>query len=342
MKLSSRVLLGIFVALFLALATFLIHLVHPRSPSIALKPFAPRDRYDYPEAFAAHRIAPESEVSRPKAYSVHEVEADMLQRRRVKDEACSRHGLDRPGNDSLHRVYPWEYLISKEYSLIWCNVFKSGSSSWMYIFNQLAGHEPRFLKKTKGKPPMTLAREFYTRPSAEELLATWPTSLSFIVARHPFERLVSGYRDKILNALKGSYHDKMGKEIQRRYGRAKFRKPTFPDFVRYILEVYETTSEMDMHWTPTFSFCNVCQLNFSMIIRFETFNRDQDFIVQQAAIQDRVEVIKLNQAKDGEDSKSVMNKYVSQLDPDLHQSMCHFYRYDFEIFGYSYPGCEWS
>jgi hypothetical protein len=43
-------------------------------------------------------------------------------------QACRHHGLDVRANDSLHQPYPWEYFINKEHGLVWCNVFKSGSS----------------------------------------------------------------------------------------------------------------------------------------------------------------------------------------------------------------------
>ena len=49
---------------------------------------------------------------------------------RVMKSACKRHGLDRQGEDPLHQPYSWEYLIAKEKdaTLVWCNIFKSGSS----------------------------------------------------------------------------------------------------------------------------------------------------------------------------------------------------------------------
>ncbi len=48
----------------------------------------------------------------------------------IMKAACKHHGLDRRGEDSLHQPYPWEYLIAKEKdaTLVWCNIFKSGSS----------------------------------------------------------------------------------------------------------------------------------------------------------------------------------------------------------------------
>jgi len=48
----------------------------------------------------------------------------------------------------------------------------------------------------------------------EQLYAAMNTSIAFIVGRNPFERLVSAYRDKILNAFQGSEHDTLGKVKQ--------------------------------------------------------------------------------------------------------------------------------
>ena len=64
---------------------------------------------------------------------------DIETRNVVLKEACKHYGLDVLGNDRLHKPYPWEYLIAKQKSanLVWCNVFKSGSTRYaglMYIF----------------------------------------------------------------------------------------------------------------------------------------------------------------------------------------------------------------
>lgn len=83
-------------------------------------------------------------------------------------EKCSFYGLDTHGNDTLHRPNPWEFLINKKHHLVWCNVFKAASTSWMYNFNLLAGYSPQFLKKTN-VVPLTLARKKYPRPSIQEV-----------------------------------------------------------------------------------------------------------------------------------------------------------------------------
>jgi chondroitin 4-sulfotransferase 11 len=74
----------------------------------------------------------------------------------------------------------------------------------MYIFNRLAHYPDDFLRNSR-QPPVSLAREKYKRPSKVELIEAMDESVSFLIARHPFERLVSAYRDKIANALRVSY-----------------------------------------------------------------------------------------------------------------------------------------
>ena len=103
-------------------------------------------------------------------------------------------------------------------------------------------------------------------------------------------------------AYSGSYHAKMGLEIIKKfrssYVPAKKHKrdpnlrPTFTEFVKFVLDCAgplgssSSSSKdpassstgpapLDMHWTPAWSFCNVCQVQFTDIVLLETFERDQ-------------------------------------------------------------------
>ena len=103
--------------------------------------------------------------------------------------------------------------------------------------------------------------------------------IMFIVKRHPFKRLFSGFRDKILQSYRGSYHDKMSQKILEKYRglpRKKYKHkktvPTFGEFIEYVLDLYEKTGEIDMHWAPVVNFCSVCKVS-QKILRF-------DFLVQ--------------------------------------------------------------
>lgn len=73
---------------------------------------------------------------------------------------CRREGLDSPR--SGYQANAWEFLVNRQYGLVWCNVFKAASSSWMWNFNLLAGYTEEDLLKS-AKAPVELARHKYPR-----------------------------------------------------------------------------------------------------------------------------------------------------------------------------------
>ena len=62
-------------------------------------------------------------------FNTSEVAMVMKARVDVMTKACRHHDLDiRDEVDPLHKINPWEFLISEKHKLVWCNIFKSGSS----------------------------------------------------------------------------------------------------------------------------------------------------------------------------------------------------------------------
>jgi len=270
----------------------------------------------------------------------------MAERTSVMKNACLKHGLHIQGSDALHKINPWEYFINLKHSLVWCNVFKSASTSWMYIFNVLAGYKPKFLKKTK-KVPLMLARAKYPRPSKELLkeVLSLTNVTSLIIGRNPFERLVSAYKDKIYGALPGTFHDKMRRTITHKYRNINVPKgkklpvgfiPTFKEFVRYIVDENFKQNTPEMHWAPVYSFCNPCQVNFNSIAKFETLSEDTEFILKKIKATD-IDIEKKNSAKDGKSSHEVTRTYLKELTKNLYKQLVDVYRIDFDLFGYQIP-----
>ena len=216
----------------------------------------------------------------------------------------------------------------------------------MYIFNRLAGFSTRQINNKK-TPPVTMARSRYPRPSNDELVSTLNSSnaIGFLIARNPYERLISAYRDKIVGAFRNSLHDKLSKIIVVKYRHILPKNyqhgvtvPTFKEFVSYILDEYQAGHELDMHWTPAYSFCNPCQVNLSHIIKFETFDRDTDAILEQVKLKHLLPPtgkLAQNKSKDSkETSNSLIEKYLNELTPNLRKGLIELYGVDFDIFDY--------
>ena len=216
----------------------------------------------------------------------------------------------------------------------------------MYIFNRLAGFSEVKLKSKK-IPPVTMARSRYPRPSNEELLATLNSSnvIGFLIARNPYERLISAYRDKIIGAFRNSLHDKLNKKIVVKYRhilpknyRHGVTVPTFKEFVSYILDESHAGHELDMHWTPAYSFCNPCQVNLTHIIKFETFDRDTEAILELVKLKHllpRTGKLDQNKSKDSKQTSSALiDMYLNELTPNLLNGLLQLYGVDFDIFNY--------
>jgi hypothetical protein len=65
-------------------------------------------------------------------YDVEELEEELTKRRKRVRDVCEATGLDRDVEPNA-----WEFFIDHRHHLIWCNIFKAASSTWMYNFNLL-------------------------------------------------------------------------------------------------------------------------------------------------------------------------------------------------------------
>lgn len=271
------------------------------------------------------------------------IQAIMEGRRQHLHETCEKWDLDTPGNDSLHRPNTWEFLINRPHHLVWCNVFKAASTSWMYNFNVLAGYSPKFLYRTK-VVPLQLARKRYPRPTLQELQEALNDSLSFLIVRHPLERLLSAYRDKMQSPLPNTMHQKLGNQIILKYRDANKlmgnrqhvnpRWPTFPEFIRYLTDTFNSGQRYDMHWAPIAEFCTPCQIDFKVIAKFETLQNDQNYIIYSAGLQNVIKPEWKNSAK-GRTTSELTSGYYSQLTKRQIRKLHEIYKYDFELFEYS-------
>jgi len=272
---------------------------------------------------------------------MEKIEERMYMRSQHLNEKCSYYGLDVHGNDSLHKPNAWEFLINKQHHLIWCNVFKAASTSWMYNFNLLAGYSPEFLKKTK-MVPLNLARLKYPRPTVDELIEAQNGSVTFLIVRHPFERLLSAYRDKLQFALPHTFHSALGQKIIRIYRQKQYllkpskqsvRWPTFREFADFFIHEAKNGGTLDMHWTPVTRFCTPCQVKFDVIAKFETLDEDQQYLIFKAGLSHLIEPQKKNIGK-GKNTSELLKKYYTTLTPRQIHEIYEIFKYDFELFDY--------
>lgn len=290
-------------------------------------------------------------VTLPGSWTVTSELVDRLsQRQRHVQETCKKYGLNK--TNGTYQPNAWEFLLDEKHNLAWCNVFKAASSTWFYNFNLLAGYSEFELLHTK-ESPVTLARKRYKRPSVEELKRVFNSThppLSFMIVRHPFERLVSGYRDKILSGNR--YYSKLSRTVAKAYqglapsskdrewkwpkaGRPSGAKviATFPQFVQFLLDETSKGNKLDEHWTPMSGFCTPCLVPFDVFAKVETLQEDGNYIIFSSGIKDIIKPKMINRARDGP-TKEVASKFLCQLTKEQMEGLIQLYKMDLELFQY--------
>lgn len=69
---------------------------------------------------------------------------------------------------------------------------------------------------------------------------------------------------------------------------------------------YKSGGRFDEHWSPVYSFCTPCSINFTLIAKVETFQRDSEYIIRQAGL----ETLLLNKLPRGK-ARAIANRATS-------------------------------
>ncbi|XP_035778874.1 carbohydrate sulfotransferase 11-like [Anopheles albimanus] len=268
-------------------------------------------------------------------------ETDFNERRMMLWNVCAEHRI-------IGKYPPnaWEFFISPGHGIAWCNIFKAASSTWMYYFNILGGYPVQYLQHTKASP-IDLARKRFPRPTMNELNDYISNTISFLIVREPFERLLSAYRNK-LEGCRNKYYKLLGEQIVKKFRKGHLLKgakpphgPTFREFLEFLVSHYRSGGRFDEHWSPVYSFCTPCSINFTLIAKMETFQRDSEYIIRQAGL----ETLLLNKMprykarwitnRATSDTKNLIPRYFAQIDEKLLTDVLEIYQLDFELFGYN-------
>jgi len=278
-----------------------------------------------------------------------ELRAIQTERRENVQNVCKHYGIDRKTNEIPQAAWDlglvadeWNYLKrvnwyyiywSKKHSLVWCKVPKAGSSTWTYNFLKLAGVDPKsHIHKA--------LRDHYPRQESNKVMHD---TFRFMVVRHPFERILSAYRDKLedlardMEARDGFYYTMYGKAIVAEYRDRSDKnltgvlEPTWKEFVTYLLNTPVT--KYDEHWMPIWMLCSPCRVRYDVIAKMETFSEDTQFTLSLAGLEGELEVEWKHRTGTGGSSDTIA-EYYSQLSQAEVAALFKKYQLDFELYGY--------
>ena len=185
-----------------------------------------------------------------------------------------------------------------------------GSSTWTQHLLNIRGLDKKYIEfersfitnnypnnpnNPNGHNARGLMREtMYHKPSYISLQEVNAMLVTFAFTRHPFNRLVSAYNDKIKHMKWNVPHElRVGIDkdiiVMRNYIMESVRNvdpkktndyPSPKEFVTYLLQQVEIKGPfiLNWHWRPQFASCPFCAIDFDYVGEIKDMNAHVDFL----------------------------------------------------------------
>lgn len=240
----------------------------------------------------------------------------------------------------------WQNLYcSKEHKLTYCPTFKSAST---FLFRKLLLISPKkkynkeSVKQLEVQANVLARQELGYLDSWDEYPTFSKEGTTFLFVRHPFERILSAFRDKLEDpSVQGKkfneyYYNKYGRRIVMHYRREKitgpsFKYPRFHEFLEFLLN--RDVRYDDEHWAPNFMTCFPCHVQYNFIGHFETLYWDVHLLANKTGL-----TAQWDDSTDYFQSSTnlaVGRDYYSLVERSSIRKLYSRYKLEFDMFGYS-------
>ncbi|NXX77852.1 CHST9 sulfotransferase, partial [Urocolius indicus] len=229
-----------------------------------------------------------------------------------------------------------QLFVEHRHKFVYCEVPKVGCSNWKRTIFILQGdlkaeaseiehdhiHQTPLIRKLVSYPPAT----------QNNVLNNY-TKVMF--TRHPLERLVSAYRDKLLH-FEPFYSITVANEI-----RAMFRKHrnstgkvSFQEFVTFILS--KPPSSLDIHWKPMFLLCDPCNVHYDVLGKYETLGSDSEHVLEAIGAPAGLHYPSVKRyGSEKRTTGDITLEYLRQLNSEQIEKIKKLYQMDFVLFNYT-------
>ncbi|KAI6660818.1 Carbohydrate sulfotransferase 8 [Oopsacas minuta] len=258
--------------------------------------------------------------------------------------------------------------FNDDFELIHCLVPKASSDTWTKQFAKMV--VPNLAPSRDFVNKISLSNYFEEQRETARRIQTYT---KFFIHRHPFERLVSGYRNKfqdppkfwfvntyakaiiISNYLKKYPHDRQSFERQYTYlpdsekqhilkqidrlssAEDKFGI-TFIEFLNYVIDTVDEkgVDEMNMHWKPVSRICNPCAVHFDIMIEHDNVSEESQLLVDYVQKNKATNPRLYFEEFEKKATRDKCNQYFSDIPQNIRQRLFEIFRNDFILFDYKY------
>ncbi|XP_078616367.1 carbohydrate sulfotransferase 10-like [Branchiostoma floridae x Branchiostoma japonicum] len=246
------------------------------------------------------------------------------------------------------------FVVSEKHKLLYCQVFKTGSTTTLTILHNLEHDEERSTKEMRDQLD-TLPFKRLNDYTDEEVRHRLETYTKLLITRNPLERLASAWRHKFVDVplrfwFRQEYHsmletlsiETISKNISttksnvKKSNRKEVDNENYPivPFLAFIKAVGTNRTEwQNPHWEQISDLCAPCQIDYDFIAHTETLAEDFPLFFKTAGITGKDKLLPEVRERKSEKLFSAFYKEVSI--EDLRRIKEKF-KDDYDMFGYSF------
>lgn len=262
----------------------------------------------------------------------------FIQRREHMNEMCETYSnLHRNVFDDTNDLD--HILVDEKNKLLYCYVPKVACTNWKRVFMILLGTAD---SQNASSIPAEIVHKKSTFPklsdySIDEVKYFIENYTKYLFVRHPFERLLSAFRNKLEERSQRSKYFQMriGRDIIKHY---RFNASnhsleygndvTFEEFALYLIDRY--VPSFNEHWKPISELCYPCLIKYDFIGKYETLYSDAEFLLKSL----NKNYIKFPRVRISNTTAQII-KYYNSLPPYVIARLYNIFILDFKLFSYS-------
>ncbi|XP_037709586.1 carbohydrate sulfotransferase 13 [Drosophila subpulchrella] len=270
-----------------------------------------------------------------------------IQRQEYMQRQCELLGDHAQTLEDLSELQMDHMIVDREHKLLYCYVPKVACTNWKRVLMMLTdkwhnGTDPLQIPGSLAHS-VGMFTKLYDLSEAEQQQVLSEEYTRFILVRHPFERLLSAYRNKLEGDSPSAryFQSRVGRQIVKelRPGASNDSLEhgddvSFGEFIQYLVtpELSRANqSDYNEHWEVIAKLCNPCVMKYNVVGKYDTLLDDSALALYLAGANN----LTFPTGHKPSSTRANLRTYFDPLPIGAIRKLYDIYEEDFRLFDYA-------